>query len=223
MPAVTDHRRAARSAAALVVAILAAAVLGAVPASAHAVLTATTPERGATVTEQLDVVTLQFSEAVAFPQVQITGPGGERVEEGLPVEGGQSVEQALPPVLEHGTYAVAFRVTSDDGHPVEGEFEFSYEGPVGTGDLDDPPAGDRAQPGTEEGGGEVEEEEAAADLPSGAGIEDTRDVDLGGPVLVVALLALLGFAGAAVLAVRRRGGRGDRASDRPADDAEIPS
>lgn len=223
MSAVTDYRRVARSAAALVVAVLAAAVFGALPASAHAVLTATTPERGATVTEQLDVVTLQFSEAVAFAQVQITGPDGERVEEGLPVEGGQSVEQALPPALENGMYTVAFRVTSDDGHPVEGDFEFSYEGPVGTGDAEDPPPGDRGQPGTEEGVGEVEDEGDTVDLSSGVGIEDTRDVDLGGPVLVVALLALLGFAGAAVLAVRRRGRRDDPASDRAADDAEIPS
>lgn len=193
------------------VAALVAAVPFATPAAAHAVLIGTSPERGQTVTDALAVVTLTFSESVAFPQVQVTGPDGQRVEEGLPVELGESVEQPLAPLTEHGTYQVAFRVTSDDGHPIEGELEFVYAGPMG--ETADPPDG-RGDAVTGEDDGE-----ALADPPGqagGTGDETGREADTAGrddaagagsgPVLVVALLAVLGFAVAAVLAVRRRGG-----------------
>lgn len=197
-----------RAGAVLTAAVCAAVLLvaGAPPASAHAVLIATQPERGTTVTEQLDAVSLQFSEAVSFAQVQVTGPDGERVEEGTPDEQGEAVSQPLGPVLEQGTYRVAFRVTSDDGHPVEGQFEFAYAGPVGTGGTDDPPSATEETP-LPDG---AEDPEVAADE---RGVEDAglegeaaRDVDLGAPVLIVALLVLVGLAGGAALAVRRRGG-----------------
>lgn len=193
MPAVRPDRRRLLAAATLLAAALAAVLLAATPAGAHAVLTGTTPERGATVTERLDVVVLEFSEGVAFPQVQVTGPDGRRVEEGLPVERGEAVEQPLPAVLEEGVYTVAFRVTSDDGHPVEGEFEFVYAGPEAD---DQPPPG---AAGTGETGDEGDEAAAAGEAAAAS------DASVNGTVLVVVLLALLGFAGVAVVAVRRRG------------------
>lgn len=198
MPATTAGRRALSAFAVLPAAVLAGTVLVAAPAAAHAVLTDTRPERGATVTEQLDAVVLEFNEGVVFPQVQVTGPDGGRVEEGLPVERGQSVEQPLLALAAQGTYRVVFRVTSDDGHPVEGAFEFTYQGPIGDADADDPLADAESpeQDGRPEADGQPE--------------EDADAVSLGGPALVVALLVLLGFAGAAVLATRgRRSGDGD--------------
>lgn len=182
------RRIAARGAGAVVV-LLALALCGlvllAAPVAAHAVLTGTQPERGATVTEQLDMVVLEFNEPVAFAQVQVAGPDGTRVEEGTPVERGETVQQALSSLLEPGAYTVAFRATSDDGHPIEDTFEFAYEGPVATG-----AAGD---------GGDVDAGAADADP------EEAGDVDLGAPVLVLAVFVLVGFAAAALWAVRRRG------------------
>lgn len=189
MPATTAGRRALCALVVLLAAV-AGTVLGAAPAAAHAVLTATQPERGATVTEPLDAVVLEFNEGVVFPQVQVSAPDGERVEEGLPVEAGQSVEQPLRALPEGGTYTVVFRVSSDDGHPVEGEFEFVYEGPVGGEDEGDPP-GD-ADPPDQDG-------QPAQDAPA-----EQDGVSLGGPALGVAVAVLVGFAGVAVLAARGR-------------------
>lgn len=200
-------RRVLATGIAVLAALLAAATLGVSPAAAHAVLTGTQPERGATVTDTLEGVTLQFSEPVAFPQVQVTGPDDERVEEGLPLEGGDSVVQPLAPLSEHGMYRVVFRVTSDDGHPIEGETGFVYAGPIMTGQTGTPP-GDRGEPVTGENEGTEDDREVPADrgedvAPEEAGHEAGG---VGTPVLVVALLAVLAFAGAALLAVRRRAG-----------------
>ena len=205
----TDRRLPAL--AAVLVAALATLLAGAAPAAAHAVLTATQPERGATVADSLDAVQLEFSEPVSFAQVQVTGPQDTRVDDGTPVEGGTAVEQALAPVLEQGVYQVAFRVTSDDGHPVEGTFEFTYEGPVGTGGQDDAPAGASDDPPLEDtaGDADVVEEEEVVDAPGALANEDARDVDLGMPVLIIGLLALVAFTGAALIASRRRRGRGE--------------
>lgn len=191
---------------AVVAAALLTVLLGAAPAGAHAVLTATAPERGATVAEQVDRVRLEFSEPVGFAQVQVTGPADDRVEEGTPVESGAVVEQPLAPVLEQGTYRVAFRVTSDDGHPVEGEFEFTYEGPVATDGTDDPPPASTDEPPPEDAGDGIVEEDDPVDAPEELPTEEAAHVDLGLPVLGVAVLALIAFAGAALFISRRRGG-----------------
>jgi len=172
-------------------------VLLAAPVAAHAVLTGTQPQRGATVTDHLDLVVLEFSEPVAFAQVQVTGPDGTRVEEGTPVERGETVEQPLSSPLEPGTYTVAFRTTSDDGHPIEDTFEFAYKGPVTTG-----VAGDG---GDDESETDLREEDEDVDAAGpDADSEEAGDVDLGVPVLVLAVLVLVGFAAAALWAVRRR-------------------
>lgn len=180
------RRMAASIAGAL--AVLAAVVLLAVPAAAHAMMTATSPEDGATVTDQLDTVVLEFSEPVGFAQVQVTGPEGEPVEGGAPVEQGSIVELPLPPELEPGVYTVAFRVTSDDGHPIAETFAFAYEGSA------------------EEEDGEDESAEAEEEIPAseeGSDPQQAGDNDRGGLVLVGALVALVGFAAAAVFAARR--------------------
>lgn len=201
-------------------------VLPSATAHAHAVLLAAQPERGATVTGPVDRVRLEFSEPVLFPQVQVRGPDGARVESGLPEELGTGVEQPLT-ALEPGTYEVAYRVTSDDGHPIEGSFEFAYEPAPGTAE----PEGGVAEPGDE--GSPVAEEaaptrgaagddsdpepraeagEAATDADEPARTTDPWPVLLGG----LLLLALF-VAGAAVALHRRRDtddtGEGSRSED----------
>ncbi|HVL97924.1 MAG TPA: copper resistance CopC family protein [Egibacteraceae bacterium] len=212
-----DSIRLHQAVAPVVAALLAGAalVVGAGPAAAHAALVGAHPEDGATVTDELDMVVLEFDEPVGFAQVRVTGPDGQRVDEGQPGERGTTVEQPLAPVLPRGAYEVAFRVTPDDGHPLEGRVAFTYAGPVGTGDVGDPPpaAGDRAEtvlpaPGE----ADVREEQTGVEA-EGMGAE--READLGYPVLVLALLVLLAAAGGAALFVRRRGrgGSGGRVAD----------
>lgn len=105
-----------------------AVVVPATTASAHDQLTGTDPEDGATV-QAPDRVELTFSGAVGDlgTQVTVTGPDGGSVVEGDPEVDGAVVEQGLVDDLPAGDYAVAWRVTSEDGHPISGDFSFSVE------------------------------------------------------------------------------------------------
>lgn len=113
----------------LTAALTTVAVLApATTASAHDQLTGTDPEDGATV-EAPDTVELTFSGAIGDlgAQVAVTDADGRSVVEGPPQVAGTVVEQDLAEDLAAGDYAVVWRVTSQDGHPISGEFFFSVE------------------------------------------------------------------------------------------------
>lgn len=111
-----------------VLAVVAALLLPSAPAAAHTSLRSSDPAENAQVTA-LPKVTLEFSESVRFPAVVLTGPDGERYENGKPrVDGRKIVQDVGPPsALPAGAYTIAYRVVSRDGHPVEGEIPFTYE------------------------------------------------------------------------------------------------
>jgi methionine-rich copper-binding protein CopC len=131
MPAVlhtTGRRRRAR---ARVLAVLALAVAGvaasASAASAHATLESTSPRAGAVVQGPLTAVRLTFDEAVSTPAfIAVTGPQG-RVDTGQTRVDSAVVSVGLKESLPAGRYTVAFRVVSDDGHPVESTFAFQVK------------------------------------------------------------------------------------------------
>jgi methionine-rich copper-binding protein CopC len=101
-------------------------VLGAAPASAHAVLVSTNPASGSTVPTPPSGVTLTFDEAVRAPAyIVVTGPGGVRADEGGARIQGAKVTTGLRQTVSAGTYSVAYRVVSDDGHPVEAVFTYT--------------------------------------------------------------------------------------------------
>ncbi|MDF9716665.1 copper resistance protein CopC [Nocardioides sp. ChNu-153] len=135
-------------AAALAIALLLLAPLGlAAPAQAHASLVASTPEDGATLEGAPTEVALQFSGEVRAPAyVVVTGPAGDVVD-GDPVIDGDTVTQPLGDGIEGG-YTIAYRVVSEDGHPISGQLTYQ----VGTGGpaAQDPAgAGDAAEPGAD--------------------------------------------------------------------------
>lgn len=107
--------------------ILVASVVGAASASAHAEMVRITPD----VDEQLTIapkeVVLELSEAVnaSFATVVVTTSAGVSVTSGKPTVVGAKVTQALVPRMAAGAYRVAFRVVSNDGHPVTGESSFT--------------------------------------------------------------------------------------------------
>jgi methionine-rich copper-binding protein CopC len=112
-----------------VVALLAAVVftvLG-IPqtAWAHNALVSTSPGDGTTVAEPPESIVLTFNEPAikTGTKVLVTGPDGA-VAAGAPELIDNTVEQALQPELPAGEYTVAWRVTSADGHPINGEFSF---------------------------------------------------------------------------------------------------
>ncbi len=117
---------AALTASALGVALF-TAVFSATSAAAHAELVTITPEQNARLTMAPTEVVLEFSEPVSesFATVLVTTTGGADVTRGKPAVVGDRITQALNPSLGAGTYRVAFRVVSSDGHPVTGESGFT--------------------------------------------------------------------------------------------------
>ena len=101
-------------------------VLAAAPASAHAVLVSTSPASGSTIPTPPPGITLTFDEAVRPPAyIVVTGPGGVRADVGAARIQGANVTTALRRTVSAGTYSVAYRVVSDDGHPVEATFTYT--------------------------------------------------------------------------------------------------
>jgi copper transport protein len=118
---------------ALALALLVLLVLPAV-ASAHATVVRTTPGDGAVLPSAPRVVQMRFSEPVDL------GPGSLRLLDASGKElktqdakhaGGDRATAVLtlPGRLKHGTYVVAWRITSADSHPVSGAFSFSIGEP----------------------------------------------------------------------------------------------
>ena len=109
---------------------LAAVLLAAAPASAHAVLDTTEPVGGTAVATSPERVVLRFSEAVQIPLGSIrvfTSPSGKQIETGAAGRAdGQSNAVAVKlPKLDKGAYIVTWRVTSADSHPIHGAFTFT--------------------------------------------------------------------------------------------------
>lgn len=119
---------------ALVAAIAAVLVLAAAPpASAHAALVDTDPDEGAVLAAAPDVVRLTFNEPVrGVPDgVQVFDAGGE------PIASSSHTSDAdllvtLDEDVGEGTLVVAWRVVSEDGHPIAGTLTFSIGVPSPT-------------------------------------------------------------------------------------------
>ncbi len=102
------------------------------PAAAHATLLASTPEDGDVLDALPDRVSLEFTEDVAQPAyVIVRAPDGAAVTEGDPEVRGALVTQMLAGADLTGTYAIAYRVVAEDGHPLTGEVRFSVGTPTG--------------------------------------------------------------------------------------------
>jgi copper transport protein len=121
----SSRRRLARATVCLV-ATVAAVVLSALPASAHAVLEQTTPAAGATVDLAPDQVWLRFNQTVGADaeSVRVLDPAGQRVDQAdaRPGDTGDQIVDDLRPGLGRGVYVVVWKVVSADGHPISGSY-----------------------------------------------------------------------------------------------------
>jgi methionine-rich copper-binding protein CopC len=204
-------------------AVLLAAVAGAlgvlataVPAGAHAELVSSDPAQGSTARSLPTAVTLTFSEPVRTPAfVEVTAPDGTDIAQGDPRIVDDELTQRVAGPGGGGGYAVAYRITSADGHAISGTVRFTVEGPApteqeatgqeATGQASQPPAA--SAPATPEA------DPAAAEDESG-GIGTTQLLLLLG-VLAVGLVAVgIGTQRAlrrsATMVEERRGGRAPR-------------
>lgn len=213
------HRAGTRTAVVLTVllALLVTLIAAAGPARAHDVLLGSSPEDGSVQASAPEEIVLTFSGEIATigAQVVVEGPDGT-VADGDPEVEGVTVTQPVSPDAPAGDYSVVWRVTSEDGHPISGDFTYEVTGdpetaepeattapetegaasddaatttsPAGTPGADDAPATERA---------------AATD----AVVPETPGSAGGGtPVWVWVVLgaALLALGGVGAIAVRRR-------------------
>lgn len=140
VPASAPRRRpgAAPGAVALVAVVLVLVLGPARPAAAHAVLQATDPADDSLVAAVPATVGLTFDEPVTATTgaVQIIAPSGSRVDGTVEsLEGGRQVSVAVDGDAV-GTYTVAYRVVSDDGHTISGSFVFHVETRTGAAEVD---------------------------------------------------------------------------------------
>ena len=107
--------------------LLAAMLFGATgTAAAHAVLVSTDPEQGAAVAVGPVRVRATFNEPLqnAFAAMTVVGPDQHLWSTGEAEVDGMAVSVGVRPLGPAGTYRVNYRVTSADGHVVEGSWEF---------------------------------------------------------------------------------------------------
>jgi methionine-rich copper-binding protein CopC len=129
-----------RSVATAIVTALGFAVLSAGPALAHAALTGSTPAADSSVSE-ISVVSVTANEdlldigenAEGFV-IAVSDEDGAFYGDGCVSVRGDTASMDVVLSLR-GTYTVAYRVISEDGHPVEGTFTFDFEGDASESNL----------------------------------------------------------------------------------------
>ena len=133
-----------------------------VPANAHDALIESTPVAGAQVDwHEEAAVSFRFNneilETAAF--IAVLDPEGIEVSTAAAVIAGDTVSRAYMPTTA-GTYTASYRVTSSDGHPIDGSITFVHEGRP------------NANSPTSEADDRGEEADSAADSDGAAGVED---------------------------------------------------
>ncbi|MEU1842680.1 copper resistance CopC family protein [Micromonospora sediminicola] len=175
-----------RSAAALLAALLAAALLlaPAAPAAAHNTLQAATPAQDARLSAAPTTVTLRFLQQLnpEFTTIVLSDAGRRRIPTGAPTVDGATGTITVDEPLTNGTYTVAYRVVSADGHPVQGSYRFTVADPAA------PATPAAATPG---------------DPTEVSAVGDGGDGPPAG-LLAAAALLVVAVVGAALLLVRRR-------------------
>ncbi|MEU7859265.1 copper resistance CopC family protein [Nonomuraea sp. NPDC049141] len=96
-------------------------------ALAHDSLKSSSPAKGATVSS-VETIELEYSSRVRFPLVVLRTAAGQLIKLGEPQADGPKVRTAVPGPLAGGSYVIAWRVVSSDGHPIEGEIPFTVKG-----------------------------------------------------------------------------------------------
>lgn len=112
----------------LIAAFLLAACIaftGELPAGAHASLVSTDPADGSQISTAPATVELTFSENLDTGFVAVMAPDGTKVPTSPPRLSGARMSADLAETHESGTYTVAYRIVSVDGHPVTGQFTFT--------------------------------------------------------------------------------------------------
>ncbi|MFI7638023.1 copper resistance protein CopC [Nonomuraea sp. NPDC049400] len=163
------------------------------PALAHDSLKSSSPAKNAQV-GSIKEIELEYSAGVRFPFVVLHDTAGKAVPLGKPRLAGPKVFADVPQPLAPGSYVIAWRVVSSDGHPIEGEIPFSVKGS----------ASPSASPSRSGEGSTVNTPPQAAAQPTAAGEQGAASA--GVPGWIWGGLAVLVVLGALVLLWNARRG-----------------
>ncbi|MET8199853.1 copper resistance CopC family protein [Micromonospora taraxaci] len=113
-------------------AVLIVLLVAAGPAWAHNSLRAATPVQQSTVTSAPTEIVLEFMSRLdpTFTTIVLTDAAKRKVVTGEPVVAGAKGTVQVTDTLPNGTYTVAYRVVSADGHPVQGSYPFTVADPT---------------------------------------------------------------------------------------------
>lgn len=196
-------RRRLSTVPAILALVLATLFLGGTAAQAHDELVRSDPEQNGTVSTAPDHITLTFSGDITNVQngnkIVVTDSQGKTVSTGDATVDSTEVTQKMASDATDETYKVAWRVVSQDGHPIEGTFNFTV-GQGGSGD----------QASASQGASEAAGHEHSSDE---AGSSDNQDKKSGLPLWVSAVIgaaiALAVLAVVVLFLARRRAQKND--------------
>ncbi len=170
--------------------------LSPLPASAHDEMIEATPSQGASLgPDDPPYAASRFSGNI-FPEaafVSVVDPSGADVSVGEAVVAGDTVSREFKPGAP-GTYTASYRVTSSDGHPIDGSVNFTYNGPGPSDPSPDTPSD--ATPGATDGSGESDDASSSADA--------TTDRDYSTVAIIVVATAVLVIGTAVAISTLRR-------------------
>lgn len=138
MPA-SRTRRSPNSRRPMLLAVLIAAAIAllgpAGAASAHTIVTGTSPKDGATVATVPQKVTLSFADTPIElgSEIHVEDQDGKNWADGPVQIVDTTVTQPIKAGAPAGKYTVTWRVVSPDSHPIEGTFTFTAKGPEAAG------------------------------------------------------------------------------------------
>ncbi|KLR60984.1 uncharacterized protein, copper resistance protein CopC-like protein [Actinobacteria bacterium IMCC26207] len=106
--------------------LLGVLIFGAGPASAHAVLTRVSPEPDAVLEESPKEISLSFTETISIPAqgIRLFDPSASEVSGVTAVARGNTMTAQVPLLTADGSYTVAWKAVSADGHAVSGAYLF---------------------------------------------------------------------------------------------------
>ena len=199
--------------AALLVAAL--SVFAFAPASAHDQLVSSNPEDGAELDQQPEWLEMTFSGNIQEVGSEVTVVvDGKDVSAGELTVEGKKLSVALPDDLKPGDYEVTWRVVSQDGHPISGDYAFTIKDSEG--------AGGAVEESTKAGLGGGVVDEPGKDTGERGEIGEASGSDSGMSTPMIVLLSVGGLAiiVIVVLLMRRKaqglpGTQGDDSSSGP--------
>ena len=106
--------------------LLGVLIFGAAPASAHAVLTRVSPEPDAVLEESPKEISLSFTETISIPAqgIRLFDPSASEVSGVTAVARGNTMTAQVPLLTADGSYTVAWKAVSADGHAISGAYLF---------------------------------------------------------------------------------------------------